>query len=716
MDEDVISIIKFKPINSTRDGIVEAVNSLNDVDTVETPSLDSTIPVNTATPVNNTSPVIDENVMSLLRQTGQVGNNSLNKRLYGNSFIKPIGEQITNIEVPETKAQDYSGLSFLSDDQKQLFTQSSEQIAEQSNLTRDALTQSLSGQVRAIESASQDRAVIAGIQTGQLGATPEKSTRNLSFIADAQAVAQQQMIDTTQEFVNQLGQIDLQTKQQQTELLGQAVKTQQAERGRLDELANMMTQSLGTLHSIDEAGNIMDTGVATLQGRASELDLTASQFQLGTAQAEASEMYQLDEQGMIKFDSNGQAMVTDLGDLRRRADLLIAQADTTEAKMAIESMYKQQELMNMFSSPGGIAEAQDKFGTAFGRYYGIEQGEDGTIGFYDESALSQIGLDLNTTFQGSQGSMIERENINEIRQNMALDISKSMFAGESASFMNKIYAESDDKNSMLFALRNYNNNELGYNFFEVNTAGLSAEDKVNLNQKLSALDPKDKGIFDNFLKVTGEYEAKGLTKNQNVSAFDFITTLKNGRYNSAANNELISGVKTPQLIGAVLMGTTAGSLKNLENMNLVQLNDEGFLDFEPLKSSWVTNGEDALKSLSGGNLLSNPFALQKAFSAYNGTLNPSSVSNESRVYFEGNKEGGLQFTKQTRTMIDGLVNVQKFMEKSIKDKARLNDTYKAFLVSTMGSYGVDGRQADSLLALVDIIRTGGKSKYLNVNR
>ena len=666
----------------------------------------------------------DPAVINILTQTGQVGNNSLNRSLYGNAFVRPVADATREIKAPRIEGQDYSGLSFLTDQQEQFFTQSSAQIAEQSNLTRDSLAQSLSGQVRAIETAAQDRAVIAGIQTGDLGMPAEKSTRNLSFIADAQAVAQQQLIETTNKYVNELSQIDLQARQAQTEILGQVVNTQQAERARLDDLSAMMTQALGTLHTVDDQGVILDTGQLTLQGKAANLDLRAGEFQLNAAQAEASEFYKLGADGMIQFGPDGRALVTDLGELRRRADMLIAQADTEEAKMAIENMYKQQELMQMFNTPADMQAAQEKYGSAIGRYYGIEQGPNGNVGFYDDTALSTIGLDLNTSFQGSQGSLIPKENVEEIRKSIALDISKAMFSGESANFMNKIYAESDDRGSMLFALRNIgqgkNGYEAGYNFFEMNTKNMSDKDKSDMRNELSALDAKNPQIFENFLNVAKKFESKGLVKDDKISASNFMDRLNGGSYNSARNNEIIQGVKTPQLIGAVLMGTTAGSLKNLENMNLVRLNDEGFLDFEPMKSAWVTNAEDAINSLSKGGWVANTeafirgdqgignkIALQNALRAYQGQLNINSVPAESRVFFEQNKDGMLQFNKQTRTLLEGLVNVDKFMEKSISDKNRRKDTYMAFLTSTMGSYGVDRRQATNLLALVETIRSGG---------
>jgi hypothetical protein len=653
---------------------------------------------------------VNSSVLSALERTGQVGNNSLSRQVLGGGFISELADQVSNIEAPQREAQEFSDVPFLSEGEERLFTERSQLITDQGNLARDSLARQLSGQVSAIEQSVQDRATISSIQTGEAGAGVERSTRNLSFVTNAQAVGQQQIIDTANNFVEQLSQIDLQGRQAETDLLGQAVQTQQQNRSEMRNLADRMTQSLGTLHEVDEQGTIIDTGVQTLQGRASEIDLMSGQFQLDAARAEASEIYQLDNDGMIKFGADGQAMVTDLGELRRQADNLLTMAETEEARMAINNMVQQQELMNMFSSPENLTEAQERWGSAVGRYYGVQVGEEGMEGLYDNSALSQIGLDLNTTFQGAEGSPISSENMQEIKQMMALDISNAMFSGESSSFMNKVYAESDDRNKMLFALRNVAGTsegyEEGYNFFEMDTSGLSAKDANDLRQRLNDLDTSDPKVFENFLNITSDFEGKGLANRTDLGATGFMDRLSTGGYTKAKNNEIIPGVKTSQLVGAVLMGTTAGSLKNLENMNLIRLNDDGFVDFEPMRSSWVTNADDAILALSRGSFSNNPQGLDKALKAYQGNLKVSDVPENSRVFFKQSSGDNLEFDPNTKKLLEGLVNVQKFMEKSISDPERLNDTYTAFLTSTMGTYGVDNNKAKDILNVVNTIRSG----------
>lgn len=662
---------------------------------------------------STTSPSTDKTILSILERTGQVGDNSLNRSLLGNAFISDIAQKTKEIKAPETEGLSFDNMPLLTDAQKTLFTTTSEQISEQGNMTRNSLAEQLSGQVRAIEQASQDRSTISSIQTGEVGMGVERSTRNLSFVADAQANAQEQVVDATKSYVDQIAKLDLQERQSQTDILSQSIQAEEQKRAELNNLANMLTESLGTVHRLGDDGEVFDTGIATIQGRSAELDLQAGQFQLRTAQAEASEYYQLDSDGMIKFGADGQALVTDFGDLRRQADKLLTMAETEEARMTINNMVQQQELMNMFSSPDSMVAAQEKWGSAVGNYYGLTMGENGMEGFYDNTALSQIGLDLNTSFQGSDGSPISGENMQEIRQMMALDISSAMFSGETPAFMNKVYAESDDRSKMLFALRNItstdNGFEQGYNFFEMDTSKLNSKDSSDLKNKLSELDTASPSIFEDFLSITRSFEGKGLLNDERLGASNFLERLNGGGYNTARNNEVIPGVKTPQLVGAVLMGTTAGSLKNLEGMNLIRLSDDGFVDFEPMRSAWVTNAGDAIMALSRGSFANNPEGLKKVLSAYSGNLKADQVPENSKVYFKQSSSGNLSLDENTRKLVDGLVNVQKFMEKSISDPKRLQDTYKAFLTSTMGVYGVDGNKANDILAMVNTIRTGKAS-------
>lgn len=206
---------------------------------------------------------IDPRIEASLKSAGQIGVSAINRSLYGLDNLSSAITQANTLNVPDVQGISYQGFSDLSGNQKVYFDKSSQIIADNTNNTINSLESSLKNKILPqIFSNAQDSAIISGQISGDLGLAPLDSSRNLSFISNAQAVGQQQILASVNEFSQNLTNAVTAGQTNQVSLLGQANQAEMANKQFQFSKDQFMTQVKGTLFN-----NGQDTGQETLSLR-----------------------------------------------------------------------------------------------------------------------------------------------------------------------------------------------------------------------------------------------------------------------------------------------------------------------------------------------------------------------------------------------------------------------------------------------------------------
>lgn len=206
---------------------------------------------------------IDPRIEASLKQSGQIGVSAINRSLYGLDNLSSTISQASQFNIPDVQPINYQGFQDLSASQKTYFDSSSKVIADNANNAINALENSLQNRVLPqILSNAQDGAIMSGQISGDLGLSPLSSSRNLSFVSNAQAVGQQQILASVNEFSLNLTNAVTAGQSNQVALLGQANQAEMANKQFQFSKDQFMTQVKGTLF---EGGR--DTGLETLSLR-----------------------------------------------------------------------------------------------------------------------------------------------------------------------------------------------------------------------------------------------------------------------------------------------------------------------------------------------------------------------------------------------------------------------------------------------------------------
>ena len=206
---------------------------------------------------------IDPRIEASLKQSGQIGVSAINRSLYGLDNLSATINQASQFNTPDVQAINYQGFQDLSGNQKSYFDSSSKIIADNTNNTINSLENGLKNKILPqILSNAQDGAIMSGQITGDLGLAPLDSSRNLSFVSNAQAIGQQQILASVNEFSQNLTNAVTAGQSNQVALLGQANQAEMSNKQFQFSRDQFMTQVKGTLFD-----NGKDTGQETLSLR-----------------------------------------------------------------------------------------------------------------------------------------------------------------------------------------------------------------------------------------------------------------------------------------------------------------------------------------------------------------------------------------------------------------------------------------------------------------
>ncbi len=561
-----------QPVNVPDNNLINV--GLVPLPTIETPS---NVPEGIANMVNSTtasSPVID-----------------LNRALYSNEFLKSITETASTIQSPKVKAQTFDNLG-LSEPQTELLNQTSQNIANQTNQVINTLQQSFIDSINAIEQASQDRAITSGRIVGELGSPAETSTRNLSFVADAQARGQQQVLDTTQDFLNQVQQAffagqesQIQVGQQGLELQLQDIQAKQAE-------ANRLTQALGELYVVNKQGNIIkqldESGspIPTLTGKGFELEarqaeLGAKQSQLNIAakQFENSQLFVTDELGnYLEPTEYGQLLLENQISQQQLNQLSLEQQQQyLQGLQGFMSSSKQiNDIYNNLLSDdtnlkqeayNQISELQEQNGSAFMTYWSTTESQiktdaDGNVTgitagvpVYNTEGLGTLGLFLNSSFNSpaylsAVADMKESERPDYL---FSEDVKQALMEGDTVNSLNKLYLESNDGNVILMGLKNTDQSGENYKFKIVDTSRMSELEKNELKSKLGQIDQTNPLALQ---KAVDTLVSQTNAVATDLGASEFIEAFLNNSVNDSVKQKLNDDYKSK--VGEVPPGTIFG--------------------------------------------------------------------------------------------------------------------------------------------------------------
>jgi hypothetical protein len=453
----------------------------------------------------------------------------LNRSLYGNEFLENITQTIKGIQAPKVEAQTFDNLG-LSEAQTELLNQTSQNIAGQTNQVIQKLQDSFIRAVRGIEQASQDRAITSGQIIGELGSPAETSSRNLSFVADAQARGQQQILDTSQDFLNQVQQAFFSGQQNLIQVGQQAINLQNQDIERARAEADRLTQTLGELYVVDEQGNIVrkldENGnpIPTLEGqkfdleeRKTEQEIKEKQLDIASKQFQNSQYFTTDENGnfleptelgkLIMENQIGQQQVNKLN-LEQQKKYLEGLQDfaTSSGEISeIATNLQSDDPNTRQKAYDKITELQQKNGSAFLTYWStgspeVKTDKDGNVtgvetgkAQYNSEGLGTLGLFLNVAFD----SPAYRQAIAGLKENerpdylFAEEVKKAIMEGDSVNSLNKIYLESDDDNIILLGLKNTDQSGENYKFKLIDTSQLDDVAKNDLKNKLAQIDQRN---------------------------------------------------------------------------------------------------------------------------------------------------------------------------------------------------------------------------------
>jgi len=490
-----------QPLTKPAIGLDKGNTNTLPVDTQETEVVDvETSPEESSVRIESRQ---DSEVSNVLRDTGQIRTADLNRSLYTNQFLNKVVDAAGRVdrEALMQRGQSFEDVDYLTESEKSFFGSRSQNVADQTNIAIKSLTDQFTGELLpSIQSAAQDRAIMSGMITGELGLTPEMSTRNLSFVGDAQSRAQQQVVAAYNDFSNQVQSGILKSQEVQTDIMGQAIQQSNQNKAFNLEVDKWKTDAFGNLY---EDGQ--DTGQQTLMGRAAD-----QEYNMGELQLEGQEL--LNEQNRLAIQQQRNQIA--------KLEAISGEVDNYSA--VFEGVAN--------GNPESIAQLQkmrDQYGDAFGLYWmkDYEQVTDseGNVTGYQEKAivpnpevLSEQGLLLNANFENFEYERLSKDmkDGEKPHQIIGRELIKALKAEEGASnILNKIVTTSDDNNKALIALNNTdpNSGATGYNFFSVDLSGLNDSERAKVQSQLFSI-KNDAQVLTSFTKKLEEL-SKG---NQNI--------------------------------------------------------------------------------------------------------------------------------------------------------------------------------------------------------
>jgi len=695
--------------------------------------------ISTITQTATTQPVaqIDVALQAILQSTGQLSNPTLdlNRTLYGNGLIKPVALQASQIDLPGVKSTTDFGKLDLNSAQADYLKSASENISSSTNQNLLSLQNQFTNKILpAITSATQDRAVMQGQLLGQLGAPAETSTRNLSAIQDAQATGQQQILSSYQDFASQISTALNQSQANQVTLYGKAVDLEQQNKQFQFQQDQFLTNAMGTLYSKG-----VDTQAQTIGGKQANLNLDLGKAQLDSAKFQNSILMNEDgtatEAGQAYKDSiKNQYKLNDV----QAQEFLKLYQDAVNSATAESELFKQVQAGN----PGAIAKINQEaqiYGDGYRVYWkqGItldSKGKPSRTLLYDDAALSQNGLFLNTDFN-KEGYISLAKNMKEGDRpdvKFSTQIVNAIKNGSTPEALNKIGVQSNDGNVTMLALKNTNKEGVvGYQFKLIDMTGMTDVQKNQLSTAVLGVNPKSPNVLNDLQKVLNDNKAKLNFKDNTITGAEFMNNLVNDGYKSngafqgglqpssptsvsfskVANNRISSSLPpVAQMLAGVLGGITQNGFTALQKSTLMDAN----YTFSSLqvaapdtsKALNLITGSYGIGSLnSDSNLQGN---VKKALLGNSGLAESDLVQTIGQVKDSGLfdvKDGKYFLNKEISDALRGMKTVRGTMQNELKNDQYVDSMFPAFI---MGMYqktfnGLDMNAANALSNLIKML-------------
>ena len=572
---------------------------------------------------NNANNTIDPGVQSALSNTGQLAPSNLRTSLFGNAFLNNVLQSASTVDVPDVQPIDFTGTPGLEPAQAAFLSSQSAAIANQQNVVNNALESQFRDSVLpSIASAAQDQAVITGQISGQLGATPDQSTRNLSVIGDAQARGIQQTTAAFNEFSNSISQAAASAQAQQTALTGQAAQFQESNRNFDFSRDQYLTEATGKLYdSISGAVGTQDTqagelnqqqiasnyGALTAQSIQNQIandtfqgiiDATNAQNQLATTQT----AYQNEQLNIL---NNSFAAGT-------TQDLVLDEAGFTDANGILTAWSEGQTLYNGEEiTPAKLEEAtrvftnvQQRFGEGALLYYNVEKdlldpnsvptlvATDSQI----EEALTTKGMFLNNLGFDDAYNNYDDGNI---RDRYRQEVVSTLQSGEGNEAFNKIVINSPDQTKTLLAINTMTpNGAQKYEYYEVDMSQANSTDRAKFIQDLNNAEANNQASLDSFVNfiTTGDVGNLKVSKFDSASNFmqsfnDQVYQDENGQnrpspYTDVMGKEFAgSGLNMRQLVSLGIAGSSGSLVNRLETNGAIDVQADGRVSITGLTGS-----------------------------------------------------------------------------------------------------------------------------------
>lgn len=576
-----------------------------------------------------TYPVDPANQQSVLnntlQQTGKLSYTGLDEALYSPDRIANSAGT-GNPDVQKQQATDYSQYAGLTPGQAEYLTKMSQNITSQTNNAVAQLNVGYNQKQSQIVTGTQDAQIVSGINIGETGESADKSTRNLSYVQNAVAEGNQQILQNYQSFATNVGDIINKTQANQNQLLNQAVTYEDSNRKYQDARDQYYTQAFGTLY---EKGK--DTGKLTQQGEQNALNLQVNRANIpNLIKINTNNALNSDEQlkqNQLKTSADTQAFT-------ESQSVMAQQLRQLTTQYGIASTVDQLNNLAKLTGSGGLAggTTQNKaytdalnnpndpnhaqavdtrntliktYGTGAGLYFGVvpDIKDNKTVGqkleSYDKSVYTK-GLFLNT--QTGVNGFVNNPAYDALAKNvtgakpdelLTKDVSDAIMQGKANEILNKMVIVSNSGDKVMVGFKNQDKDKAStayMAFREVDLAGKSPEEKAKIQADLSNIDSGDQ------LNQLNEYLNKNsLTTSDVNNATQFMQKLKGGEYGDMANQKMTNGLPdNASLVAAVLVGankTSApvalGTLGNYDSKT-------GSFNFDKLQNFMTNNGSQQI--------------------------------------------------------------------------------------------------------------------------
>lgn len=681
---------------------------------------------------------IDPRIEATLKQAGQIGVSAINRSLYGLDSLTGTITQASQFDVPNVQSMSYQGFNNLDLNQRTYFDQSSKIIADNTNNAINALESNLRDRILPqIKSNAQDQAVISGQISGDLGLDPVNSSRNLSFISNAQAIGQQQVLASVNEFSNNLTNALTQGQGNQVQLLGQATQAEMANKQFREQQDQFLTQVRGKI-----TRNGVDTGESTLAKIGQDFqqnlslrnqifnedislsNLTGEIFRQGQETGRdtfAKDQFDFSSNlSTQQFDFSKQTTLADMqfredqfrtgatGDLyldgvNQGIKTLAAQDtesviqardfNTEQVKKQIQSyeanIAQAKSIEQLFNptTPEQAANLASQMGDAAGLYWSTqaEIDKDGNVTqvpVYNETSIPQKGLMLNVDFN----SQAYKDYVKNAGQDpnstpealLANDVMNAISRGKAVESLNKIAIQSDNGNKTLLALKTSDNGETGYSFKSIDMSKLNDTDKQRLSTELYNLSTTSPNLLQEANSVISKY-----TDYRDLGAIEYMANLSSSEFNVQGNRAMTNTLPKNRQLMAGIIGSAKGNTVNLlADQKLININEAGNgFNFEPLQNIYNTAAKINLNNLAGGNVI-NLF----------GKSNSKELTDTIKKSYNAN-----QLPVESQQLIKGLSSVNSIISSQYPN----NEPYSSnlFRAFVMGSLNVPEAEANGLYAL-----------------